>query len=71
MVSLLCFPSFNAFLAFVSLPGKTVTMDRGEMITILSREGADGWLVRDSQGNEQRVPTMYIAEVQSTVRIQS
>lgn len=47
-----------------------MTMDRGEMITILSREGKEGWLVRDSKGNEELVPTIYITEVESTVRIQ-
>ncbi|XP_062379447.1 spectrin beta chain, non-erythrocytic 5 [Sardina pilchardus] len=42
--------------------GKQLTMDRGEMITILNRESKDGWLVRDTKGNEQLVPAMYIAE---------
>ncbi|XP_076156260.1 spectrin beta chain, non-erythrocytic 5 [Alosa pseudoharengus] len=43
--------------------GHMGTMERGDMITILNRESKDGWLVRDTKGNEQLVPTMYIAEV--------
>lgn len=48
--------------------GMKLTWDRGEMLTILSKGKDDKMLVRDSKGNEQLVPSTYIANLFSTVR---
>lgn len=48
--------------------GMKLTWDRGEMLTILSKEKDDKMLVRDSKGNEQLVPSTYITELSSSVR---
>lgn len=48
--------------------GMKLTWDRGEMLTILSKEKDDKMLVRDSKGNEQLVPSTYITELSSPVR---
>ncbi|XP_010891275.2 spectrin beta chain, non-erythrocytic 5 isoform X2 [Esox lucius] len=37
--------------------------DSGEIVTILNRDNEDKFLVRDSKGNEQLVPTTYLAEL--------
>ncbi|KAJ8377542.1 hypothetical protein AAFF_G00256380 [Aldrovandia affinis] len=41
--------------------GEKVTLDRGEVVDILSKDSTDNWLVRDSKGNQQLVPVTYIA----------
>ena len=46
-------------------------MDRGEEVTVLSQENKEQWLVKDSKGNEQLVPTVYITELQPMVSIQT
>ncbi|KAG7328102.1 hypothetical protein KOW79_008046 [Hemibagrus wyckioides] len=46
--------------------GMKLTWDRGEMLTILSKEKDDKMLVRDSNGNEQLVPSTYITELSSS-----
>ncbi|KAG5855882.1 hypothetical protein ANANG_G00001630 [Anguilla anguilla] len=42
--------------------GEKVTLDRGEMVDILSKSG-DKWLVKDNKGNQQLVPPTYITEL--------
>ncbi|KAJ8287365.1 hypothetical protein COCON_G00000240 [Conger conger] len=46
--------------------GEKGTLDRGEMVDILSKTG-DKWLVKDSKGNQQLVPATYITELQPKV----
>ncbi|XP_072545910.1 spectrin beta chain, non-erythrocytic 5 [Salminus brasiliensis] len=53
---------FNAKIRF-KYRGVKITWDRGEMVTVLSREKDDKMLVRDSKGNEQLVPSTYITEL--------
>uniref|UniRef100_A0A4W4DYW9 Spectrin, beta, non-erythrocytic 5 n=1 Tax=Electrophorus electricus TaxID=8005 RepID=A0A4W4DYW9_ELEEL len=56
---------FNAKIRF-KYRGMTLTWDRGEMVTILSREKDDKMLLRDSKGNEQLVPCTYVTQLPST-----
>ncbi|XP_036450101.1 spectrin beta chain, non-erythrocytic 5 isoform X2 [Colossoma macropomum] len=56
---------FNAKMRF-KYRGVKLIWDRGEMVTILSREKDDKMLVQDCKGNEQLVPSTYITELQST-----
>ncbi|KAK3538029.1 hypothetical protein QTP70_027382 [Hemibagrus guttatus] len=56
---------FNAKIRF-KYRGMKSTWDRGEMLTILSKEKDDKMLVRDSKGNEQLVPSTYITELTSS-----
>ncbi|KAJ8289416.1 hypothetical protein GJAV_G00001060 [Gymnothorax javanicus] len=43
--------------------GEKVTLERGEMVEILSKSG-DKWMVKDSKGVQQLVPPTYITELQ-------
>lgn len=45
-----------------------ITWDRGEILTIVSREKDDKFLLRDSKGNEQLVSSTFIREMPSSVR---
>ncbi|TSO67499.1 Spectrin beta chain, non-erythrocytic 5 [Bagarius yarrelli] len=56
---------FNAKIRF-KYRGMKLTWDRGEMVTIISKEKEDKMLVRDSKGNEQLVSSTYITELSST-----
>ncbi|XP_034163832.2 spectrin beta chain, non-erythrocytic 5 [Pangasianodon hypophthalmus] len=56
---------FNAKIRF-KYRGMKLTWDRGEMLTILSKEKDDKMLVRDSKGNQQLVPSTYITELPSS-----
>ncbi|KAF7704200.1 hypothetical protein HF521_021272 [Silurus meridionalis] len=46
--------------------GVKLTWDRGEMLTILSKEQDEKMLVRDCKGNEQLVPSTYITVLSSS-----
>ncbi|XP_066550797.1 spectrin beta chain, non-erythrocytic 5 [Amia ocellicauda] len=43
--------------------GEKVTLDRGEMLEVLSKEKQDKWQVKDSKGNVLLVPVTYITEL--------
>ncbi|XP_028831275.1 spectrin beta chain, non-erythrocytic 5 isoform X2 [Denticeps clupeoides] len=45
--------------------GPQVTLDRGELVTLLRREDKERWLVRDSRGTEQLVPVLYVSELET------
>ncbi|XP_063040192.1 spectrin beta chain, non-erythrocytic 5 [Engraulis encrasicolus] len=47
--------------------GPKVHWERGEVVTLVSRE-TEGWLVRDSKGNQQPVPALYIIELERTAQ---
>ncbi|XP_053365454.1 spectrin beta chain, non-erythrocytic 5 isoform X1 [Clarias gariepinus] len=58
---------FNAKIRF-KYRGIKLTWDRGEMLTILSKEKDDKMLARDSKGNEQLVPFSYITDLSSSMQ---
>ncbi|KAI1895008.1 hypothetical protein AGOR_G00101700 [Albula goreensis] len=51
--------------------GEKVTLDRGEMVTIVSKQDPDKWLVKDSKGFQQLVPRTYITELPPKVETPS
>lgn len=49
--------------------GPKLIWDRGEILTIVSREKDDKLLLRDSRGNDQLVSSTYIRELPSSVKL--
>ncbi|XP_067099877.1 spectrin beta chain, non-erythrocytic 5 [Osmerus mordax] len=47
--------------------GVQASWDRGEVVTILSRDHGEKVLARDTKGNEQLVPKTYLNELSATV----
>lgn len=61
-------PVSLSFLFLTIFSGPILTWDRGEILTIVSREKDDKFLLRDSKGNEQLVSSTFIREMPSSVR---